>query len=100
MPIREEEPFSEAYALREARRLLSDGTIRLSRHVQERMAERGMGLLDVENVIRRGRCPPGRYLEAVGSRFRYRVETSKMAVVFAFGGPERLVICTAFRMDS
>lgn len=64
------------------------------------MAECGMTDVDAINTLRGGRLPAGKGCSYENGTWRYRFETTKMAVVVAFE-PEsgKMVIVTAFRLE-
>lgn len=70
------------------------------RHAKDRMLQRRLTTLDLENVVEGGRIDQEG--EQEGGRWTYRIETHRMAVVVAFrcdgdGLPAELVVVTAWR---
>jgi len=89
------EPLKPASTKALIRTILDSGSIDLSvPHALQRMGQRGMDALDVENVLRAGVVQPGK---KVNGSWRYRVETNQMVVVVRFRSPRRLVVITAWR---
>lgn len=71
----------------EARKQLSlvlkeKGPVRLSSHFRQRAQERSFSIVDAMNILERGKILTGP--ELVSGTWRYRIETQKMAVIFAF----------------
>ena len=74
------------------------GSYVLAAHVQKRMKERDLTVMDVDNIVRCGRveCPA----EYNHGSYRYTVETARVPAVFAFRGGEKCVVpVTAWRKD-
>lgn len=89
------EPLKPAAAKALIRRILESGKVDLSvPHAQQRMGQRGMDAVDVENVLRAGVVEPGK---KVRGSWRYRLTTSRMVVVVGFRSPQRLMVITAWR---
>ena len=89
------EPLALTAAKSLVRAILASGTVDLSvTHAQERLGERAMDALDVENVLR---CGAVKSCTQVRGTWRYRVETSRMVVVIAFRSRKRLAVITAWR---
>ncbi len=59
------------------------------------MAKDGLAEIDVVNVLRGGVVEPG---EWENGSWRYRVRTSRIAVVAAFRSETMLVVVTAWRL--
>lgn len=74
--------------------ILSDGSVRYSRHAKEEMLADGMTILDCISVLRGGIVRPPDF---EGGSWRYRVETASMTVVVAIRSRNELVIVTAWR---
>ena len=92
------EPLAPAAAKALISAILSSGTMDLGvRHARERLGQRAMDALDVENVLRGGTVRPG---TKVRQTWRYRVETSRMVVVIAVRSSKRLAVITAWRIKS
>jgi hypothetical protein len=77
------------------RTILQSGRFTYSRHAKEEMLADDMTTVDCENVLRGGVVQPPDFEK--GS-WRYRVETSRMAVVVAFRSSTELVVVTAWRV--
>lgn len=66
-----------------------------TKHAREQMIERDLIVGDVLNVLRAGiiyddpECEHGSW--------RYRIQTTKITVVFAFNSPDKIKIITAWR---
>src|SRR5437660_2878454 len=89
------EPMKPAAAKALIRAILDSGTVDLGLpHAQQRLSERRMDAVDVENVLRAGDVEPGRKLRGT---WRYRVTTNHMVVVVRFRSSKRLVVITAWR---
>ncbi len=70
----------------------------LSRHAKERMAENDLSLADIANILRGGTLQHERWASFEQGTWRYRFETSRMAVVIAEPHESgKVVIITAFR---
>jgi hypothetical protein len=74
-------PLGEIDARRLLRRLLEEGVFVVSPHARHEMAKDGLTDLDIVNVLRGGRVQPA---EWENGSWRYRAQTQRMAVVFAF----------------
>lgn len=90
------EPLSPVEARRRARLVLESGRVLVLDHAVQRMGERGMSVIDCENVIRAGRVVD---VEFKAGTHRYRFETARMAVVVLFQGPMVLWIVTVWRKE-
>ena len=66
-----------------------------SGHARQRLVEHGMTMVDVDNVLRGGRV--SREGEWVNETWRYRMETARMTVLFAFRSNDEIAIVTVWR---
>ena len=92
-----DEPLDPPVARQLIRTLIEVGKVTFSAHATARMVECDMSLVDCHNVLRGGRVM-GDLTAFERGTWRYRVETSRMAVVVAFEGEQLLRIVTAFRL--
>jgi len=83
---------TEAKAL--ARRLLSEGSMFVSSHCQERMVERNIALVDIVNTIRGGIFSEA---EWENDSWRYTASTSRYQAVICFEDETLVVLVTAWR---
>ncbi len=90
-----DEPFAPDAAKQLIRHILQAGRLTYSRHAKEEMLADRLTTVDCENVLRGGVVRPGEFEQ--GTR-RYRVETSRVAVVVAFRSEQELVVVTAWRV--
>ena len=88
------EPLKPDDAKQLIRAILQTGCFTYTRHAKEEMLADEMTTVDCENILRAGVVRPPDFEK--GS-WRYRVETSRMAVVIAFRSSDELVIVTAWR---
>ena len=88
------EPLKPDDAKQLIRTILQTGRFTYTRHAKEEMLADDMTTVDCENILRAGVVRPPDFEK--GS-WRYRVETSRMAVVIAFRSSDELVIVTAWR---
>lgn len=88
-------PVSRMEAKRRARWILENGKLSLSRNARHRMGDHRMDTNDVLCVLRGSHINDEGEIEK-GS-VRYRMETSRMAVVFVLRSAEELVVVTAWR---
>lgn len=89
------EPLRPDDAKQLIRSILQSGRFTYSKHAKEEMLEDDMTTVDCENVLRAGVVQPPDFEKA---SWRYRVETSRMAVVVAFRSSTELVVVTAWRV--
>lgn len=89
-----EAPLRPERARRLIREILKTGRFLYSSHAQREMLADAMTTVDCENVLRGGIVCPAEYER--GS-WRYRVETTRMAVIVAFRSETELVVVTAWR---
>lgn len=97
MPDDLKEPLRPDAAKQLIRRILSSGRFTYSRHALEEILADDLTTVDCENILRGGVVRPP---EIEKGSWRYRVETSRMAVVIAFRSSEELVVITAWRVKS
>jgi len=88
------EPLKPDNAKQLIRTILQTGRFTYARYAKEEMLQDDMTTVDCENILRAGVVRPPDFEK--GS-WRYRVETSRMAVVIAFRSSAELVIVTAWR---
>jgi hypothetical protein len=74
--------------------ILANGTLSFTRHAYEEMANDKLTEVDIVNTLRGGKVRPG---ELVSGTYRYRVETSRIAVIVAFRTETSAVVITAWR---
>jgi hypothetical protein len=93
-PLRE--PLEPEAAKLLIRKIIQLGTVGVSKHALEEMANDDLTTVDCVNVLRGGVVEPG---ELERSSWRYRVSTARMCVVVAFRSEEELVVVTAWRTE-
>ncbi len=91
------EPLKPDAAKQLIRLILSSGRFTYSKHALEEILADDLTIVDCENILRGGVVRPPEFEK--GS-WRYRVETSRMAVVIAFRSSDELVVITAWRVKS
>lgn len=91
-----DEPLRADAVKRLVRQILEDGSISFTSHADREMTKDDLTMVDVENVLRGGVAGEG---EWENGQWRYRMFTQRIAVVFAFRSPERLVVITAWRFQ-
>ena len=91
------EPLRPDAAKQLIRKILQAGRFTYSKHAKEEMLEDDLTTVDCENILRAGVVRPPDFEK--GS-WRYRVETSRMAVVITFRSVKELVVVTAWREKS
>ena len=89
-----DEPLAPDAAKRLIRDILKSGRFTYSKHAKDEMLADDLTTVDCENVLRGGVVRPG---EQERGTWRYRVETSRITVVFAFRSERELVVVTAWR---
>jgi hypothetical protein len=89
-----DEPLATEAVKRLIRDILKGGRFIYSKHAKDEMLADDLTTVDCENVLRGGVVRPGEYEHGT---WRYRVETSKIAVVVAFRSVSELVVVTAWR---
>ena len=91
-----DEPLPPDRAKKLIAQIVKSGRVDLrQRHLGQRMGERTLSSVDVENVLRGGWVESS---EEVGGTWRYRIRTNHMVAVVAFRSSERLVVVTAWRI--
>ena len=88
------EPLKPDDAKQLIREILKTGRFTYSKHAKEEILADDMTTVDCENVLRAGVVRPPDFEK---ESWRYRVETSRMAVVIAFRSADELVVVTAWR---
>lgn len=88
------EPLSPVEAKQRIRSILTEGRLFFTSHAQEELDADDLQQTDCVNVLRGGVVRPAEY-EHGG--WRYRVETSRMAVIIEFHGLDTIVVVTAWR---
>lgn len=91
------EPLSQVDARKLVREILANGQVSYSMHAKQRMVQRSMTMPDVANVLRGGWCDN---VEEENGTWRYRMTTTRMAVVVAFRSETHLHVVTAMRIGS
>jgi hypothetical protein len=91
------EPVPPATVKRLLVALLAAGILSVTRHAYEEMAKDNLTEIDVRNTLKGGVVRPG---ELVSGTWRYRVETSRMAVVVTFRSATHAVVVTAWRFKA
>jgi hypothetical protein len=69
--------------------------VSFTKHAQEQMQKRDLMSGDILNVLRAGIIHNDPELE--NGSWRYHIQTKKITVVFAFNGPDKIRIITAWR---
>ena len=87
------EPLDTPACRRLIRRILSQGSVRFSKHALEEIAADDLAEIDIVNVLRGGFPGPA---ELENGSWRYCVKAQHIAVVIAFRSPTSLVV-TAWR---
>lgn len=91
-----DEPLKPAEAKARIRAIIDRGTVTPTAHAIEEMAKDDMDLGDCLNLLRAGvPAPP----DLERGTWRYRIATSRMAVVVAFQSDDALAIVTAWRIE-
>ena len=90
-----DEPLGPDAARKLIREILRAGRFIYSRHAKEELLAADLTTVDCENVLRGGVAGPGEFEHGT---WRYRVETSRIAVVVAFRSEDELVVVTAWRI--
>lgn len=91
------EPYREADLKRVCDAAFGRGSVVVSKHAKERMAECNLNINDVRNILKGGKLinfEPG-----YGGMFKYRVTTYTMDVAVIATGPASILLVTAFRRD-
>ena len=88
------EPFSPNQVKALCRRIIKEGTVQFSPHVEDEMLADGLSQVDCTNVLRGGVVDPG---EPHGVRWRYRVQTQMIGVIIAFRSETFLTVVTAWK---
>jgi hypothetical protein len=70
-------------------------SVSFTNHAQKQMAKRDLTSTDVINVLRAGKIYNEPEYE--NGTYRYRVETTRIMVIFAFRSPNKIVIVSAWR---
>ncbi|MCA9590265.1 MAG: DUF4258 domain-containing protein [Myxococcales bacterium] len=91
------EPLSPPEAKRLIREILESGSVSFSNHALEELAKDDLSTVDATNMLRGGVVDPG---EFENGSWRYRVRTTRMAVIVAFRSETDLRIVTAWRFTS
>lgn len=90
-----QEPLRPEAAKRLLREILDSGIVTYAiPHALERLRQRGISLIDCENVLRGGVVDPGEWENGV---WRYRVRTQRLAVIVQFLAEDEVLIVTAWR---
>ncbi|MEO0248493.1 MAG: DUF4258 domain-containing protein [candidate division WOR-3 bacterium] len=97
-------PLKPGDAIREARRLIEQGAVAFTPHVQTRMKEREFGLRDISRAFDVGRINRAPEWDAKRKKWKYTVdgtdvEGDSLSIVFAFDDGT-LVIITGYRRDT
>jgi hypothetical protein len=85
----------------QARKLVSeffnkeDRKVSFTKHAIERMAERNMDAVDIENVLRSGNI--FKEPEEKNGKYSYELETNTMSVVIGLRSPDIIVIISVWR---
>jgi hypothetical protein len=87
-------PLGNEAAKRHIVRILQTGTVTFSGHAMEEMAKDKLTTVDAANVLRGGVVE---FCEEINRSWRYRVRTSRMTFVVAFGSEDVLRVVTAWR---
>ncbi len=94
----EPEPFAEPHPKRVCDAAFGlGGTVVLSKHAKQRMAECGLNMNDVRNTLKGGQLinfEPGS-----GGAYKYRMSTRRVDAVIIVTGPANILVVTAFRSD-
>jgi hypothetical protein len=93
----ESEPYTEPQLKKICRAASQTGSIVLSKHAKERMAEQGLIMNDVINTLRGGKL---RHTDFENGVYKYRLTTGKVDAVVIVTGPDSIFIVTAFRSAS
>jgi hypothetical protein len=89
------EPLSPGAATALIKAILQKGQIAWSQHALDELAKDSMATVDAVNVMRAGKVHMPAELHR--NDWRYRIETSLMAVIVAFESEEELQVITAWR---
>ena len=88
-------PVSIRHVRRTILAVLTEGNVSYGRHAFERMGERKLTTVDIDNVLRDGQV---RQPDRDGDDWLYNVETDRMRVVFKFMNEHRIHVVTAVRI--
>lgn len=91
------EPLAPPEARRLIREILDNGSVTFSKHAEGEMAKDNLTIVDATNVLRGAIVDPG---EFENGSWRYRVRTSRIAVIVAFRSETELRVVTAWRFKS
>lgn len=90
------EPLPSSEVKRFIIAILDGGILSFSDHAYDEMDNDNLTEVDVRNCLRGGVARAGEFEK--GS-WRYRVDTTRIAVVIAFRSEDRAVVITAWRMN-
>lgn len=95
------EPMKAPEVRRLAQQLLEKARFRVTGHAHDELANDDMDLADVQNVLRGGRLARDKGVSFERGAWRYRIETTRMAVVIEFSDDyTRFTVVTAFRLGT
>jgi len=90
-----DEPLGPDAARRLIREILRAGCFIYSRHARQELLADDLTTVDCDNVLWGGVVGPGEFEHGT---WRYRVETSRIAIVVAFRSEYERVVVTAWRI--
>lgn len=89
-------PYTKAQVKKLARHAVEEGLVTYSRpHALDRMRQRRVSMVDVENVLRGGFC--NEEPEFTGEAWRYKICSNTFVVVVEFWAGGRLFVVTVIR---
>lgn len=91
------EPYGRNEAKKLVQRVLTDGTVEISKHCYDRLAEHKLTAVDITNTLRCGVVTEDPELEH--GRWRYRVHTQRIWAVVQFEGRSALTVVTGWRKE-
>ena len=94
MPDPAVEPLKPPEAKQLVRSIVENGTVEFSGHAIAEMEKDELDTTDCLNLLRAGVYNPP---ELTNGEWRYRIETQRICVVFAFTSETRMRVVTAWR---
>jgi hypothetical protein len=92
------EPYAEAELRKICRAALEHGTLRVTQHAKDPMAEEGLTMNDVRNTLLGGRLL--HFDRGDGGAYKYRMSTAKIDAVVIVTAADSIILVTAFRSTS
>lgn len=89
------EPLTDTDATRLIKTIVATGHVTVTGHAAEEMANDGLTVVDITNVLRAGFVE---FSEYERGSWRYRMRTARIVVPVAFRSEAELVVITAWRV--